>query len=165
MVHEQVVELLERAIKLLQEQAEPQHINEAGLAIIKESEGLRFRAYRCPAGVWTIGYGHTLNVLKGDTCTEEKAAEWLRKDCERAEQAIEQLVTVPLTDNQFSALVSWVFNLGPEALKESTLLRKLNAAEYAAVPGEMKKWNKANGVTLNGLVARRKKEAALWLQA
>lgn len=147
------------------------HINEEGLAIIRESEGLRLRAYKCPAGVWTIGYGHTNGVQPGDSCTIRQAEEWLKEDCEQAERDIAELVTVPLTDNQFSALVSWVFNIGSdidaddiaEGLGDSTMLKRINAGDYSGAAIEMQKWNKAGGKTLPGLIARRQREAALWL--
>lgn len=138
------------------------HINDAGLALVKRFEGLKLKAYRCPAGVWTIGYGHTRGVKAGDVCTREQAEAWLRADLEEAERDVLRLVKSPLSDNQFSALVSWTFNLGGGSLARSALLRRLNLGYYDAVPGEMKRWNKAGGHVLPGLVLRRDAEAKLW---
>lgn len=140
-------------------------INAAGLTIIKESEGLRLKSYRCPAGVWTIGYGHTAGVKSGQVCTLEQAEHWLREDVEWAEKAVSDMVTVPLSENQFSALVSWVFNVGASAAKRSTLVKLLNNGEMTGtvVEREFKRWNKGGGKVLPGLVIRRAKEADLFV--
>lgn len=115
-------------------------------------------------GTLTIGYGHTKGVKPGMTCTEEQAEQWLREDLAKHEARVNELVTVPLTDNQFAALVSFDLNTGE--LHSSTLLKKLNAGDYNAVPSEMAKWVKTtiNGkkVTSSGLVNRRAAEAGLW---
>ncbi len=137
-------------------------INDAGLALVQAFEGFRAEAYRCPAGVWTIGYGHTVEVAEGDRITLEDAEVLLRSDLARSEAAVDRLVTVPLSDNQFSALVSFCFNLGEGNLASSTLLRKLNAGNYDAVPSQLARWVKGGGRTLPGLVRRRAAEAALW---
>lgn len=138
-------------------------INQSGLAIEKKFEGGPFlQAYRCPAGVWTIGYGHTRDVVEGMTCTVAQAEAWLLEDNEDAQDNVSREVSVPLNDNQFSALVSFVFNLGAGALAHSTLLRLLNAGKYDEVPGQLAQWCHADGVTLEGLVRRRAAEAALW---
>jgi lysozyme len=133
---------------------------------IKQWEGLRLRSYQDSAGVWTIGYGHTsdgaFKVGPGQTITEAKATELLRVDLREAEQAIDRGVTVPLSDNQFGALVSFAYNVGNAAFRKSTLLRKLNAGDYDAVPSELAKWNKAGGKVVQGLVNRRAAEAGLW---
>lgn len=152
------------ALQAMMEPGPPEvrHINAAGLQIIKDSEGCRLRAYKCPAGVWTIGYGHTKGVQAGDSCTQRQADEWLVVDCQVAERAVDRLVTAPLTDNQFSALVSWTFNLGEGNLAKSTMLKRINEGKMDAVPGEMKKWVHAGTTELTGLVTRRAKEAALW---
>jgi len=144
--------------------------NEAGLAIIRHFEGLKTRAYRCPAGIWTIGYGHTVGVRRSDVCTKEQAERWLREDVLYAEEAVSRMVKVPLTDNQFSALVSFAYNVGidddsdaiPEGLGDSSLLKKLNRGDYGSVPASLRRWNKAGGRVLLGLVRRRAAEAALW---
>lgn len=102
------------------------HINEKGLALVKEFEGCKLEAYLCPANVWTIGYGHTLSAAPGMLIDETKTEALLREDLQNAEEAVDQLVEVPINDNQFSALVSFVFNVGKTAFEQSTLLRLLN---------------------------------------
>ena len=147
----------------------PRAVNEAGLALIKQWEGRRLAAYRDPVGIWTIGYGHTdaagpPAVKRGLKITEGQAESILRSDLAQYEAAVEAAVTVPLTDNQFAALVSFCFNVGPGNLRGSTLLGKLNAGAYAAVPAELAKWNKAGGKVLPGLANRRAAEAGLWVK-
>ncbi len=144
-------------------------INEAGLRLVKKSEGFYPDAYLCPAGVPTIGYGHTDGVSLGQTITEAEAETFLKEDLEAAAKDVERLITAPLTDNQFSALVSFVFNLGAGSLQSSTLRKRLEAGNYEAVPGELNRWVKATDPvtgekkTLRGLVKRRAAEGALWL--
>lgn len=137
-------------------------INGAGLCLIKDHEGLRLEAYDDGVGVWTIGYGHTHGVKPGDTCSQMQADEWLDQDLCFAEDAVEDLVKVPLTDNQFAALVSFVFNEGRKRFAESTLLMKLNEGGYDLVPAYLKSWIFAGGKVMQGLVNRRKAEADLW---
>jgi len=133
-----------------------------GVELIRHFEGCRFDAYLCPAGVWTIGYGHTANVKEGDTIDQETAEAFLIEDLESFERDVTRLVEVPLTQQQFDALVSWTFNLGAGNLAESTLLRKLNNYQYAEVPEQMMRWVRAGGQVLEGLVRRRAAEAALF---
>ena len=133
-----------------------------GVELIRHFEGCRFDAYLCPAGVWTIGYGHTADVKEGDSIDQEAAEAFLIEDLEKFEQAVTRLVEVPLTQQQFDALVSWTFNLGAGNLAESTLLRKLNNYQYAEVPEQMMRWVRAGGQVLEGLVKRRAAEAALF---
>ncbi len=143
--------------------SDEQHINDAGLALIKKSEGVRLDAYQDSVGVWTIGYGHTHGVHPGQRITHEQAEAFLRQDIEKvAEKPVNDMVEVDLTDNQFSALCSFVFNLGSGTLEKSTLLKKLNAGDYAAVPAELLKFNHAGEKVLNGLTKRRQAEADLW---
>jgi lysozyme len=137
-------------------------INAAGLELVKSFEGLRLQAYRDAVGIWTIGYGHTPGVKAGQTITEAQASQFLVADLADAESAVERFVTVPLNDNQFAALVSLTFNIGTEAFRRSTLRKKLNAGDYAAVPAQLALWIKGAGKTLPGLVRRRKAEADLW---
>lgn len=142
-------------------------LNEAGLALIKQWEGCRLTAYRDPAGVWTIGYGHTdaagpPRVTPGLTLTQAEAEALLRADLARFEAAVEAAVTVPLTDNQFAALVSFCFNVGPANFRRSTLLKRLNAGDDGTVPAELAKWTRAGGKALAGLANRRAAEAGLW---
>lgn len=137
-------------------------INSLGLALIKEAEGLRTAAYLDTGGVPTIGYGHTRGVRMGQTCTPEEAEVWLEADLADSENAVSRLVTVPLTDNEFAALVSFVFNVGAGQFEKSTLLRKLNAGGYASVPAQLSAWVFDNGRVIPGLKSRRAREAALW---
>ena len=133
-----------------------------GVELIRHFEGCRFDAYLCPAGVWTIGYGHTAGVKEGDSIDQEAAEAFLIEDLETFERAVTRLVEVPLTQQQFDALVSWTFNLGAGNLAESTLLKKLNNYQYAEVPEQMMRWVRAGGKVLDGLVRRRAAEAALF---
>lgn len=137
-------------------------ISKAGLDLIKQFEGLYLNAYRCPAGVPTIGYGHTAGVAMGQTITQQQADDYLRRDVRQFERAVARLVTVPLTQGQFDALVSFAFNLGEGALAQSTLLRLLNAGDHAGAAAQFDRWNKADGRVLPGLVRRRAAERALF---
>jgi lysozyme len=143
-------------------------ISERGLAIIREFEGLRLKAYPDPASggdPWTIGYGHTLDVEPGDTCTLEEAEQWLLDDCADAEVAVLKHVRVPLSQGQLDALISFVFNLGDGNFHKSTLLRKLNAGDYVGAWQEFPRWNKAAGKVMPGLSRRRAAEAKLFAQS
>ena len=137
-------------------------INAAGLALVRDYEGLRLEAYQDTSGIWTIGYGHTRGVRPGDSISAEQAEQFLEADLMEAERAVASYVRVPLTDNQFSVLVSFVFNEGEGAFAKSTLLRKLNEGGYALVPACLKSWIFDDGRVLPGLVKRRAAEAALW---
>lgn len=144
--------------------AEPQtrRINAEGLQILKESEGLVLKAYKDPVGIWTIGYGSTgPHVVPGKVITEAQAEELLKDDLSRFEAWVSANCN-PSTDNQFSALVSFAFNLGEGALKDSTLRKKHLAGDYVGAAGEFGKWINAGGRPLPGLVKRRAKEAALY---
>ena len=133
-----------------------------GLALIKKFEGLELTAYQCSAGVWTIGYGHTKGVQPGDEWSQSHAEHMLEVELEEYEGYINNAVKVALSQNQFDALVSWVYNLGPANLKASTMLKVLNEGKYEDVPYQMKRWNKAGGKVLDGLVRRREAEALLY---
>lgn len=137
-------------------------INEAGLSLVKSFEGLFLNAYQDSVGVWTIGWGHTKGVRQGQSITEAQATQFLLADMAEAEAAVERLVTVPLSGDQFAALVSFTFNLGAGAFGGSTLLRKLNGGDYASVASEMMRWDHAGGKTLAGLTRRRKAEGELF---
>ncbi|OLL53469.1 glycoside hydrolase family protein [Bartonella henselae] len=142
-------------------------ISKEGLTLIKQWEGLRLSAYQDSIGVWTIGYGHTKSagkpfVRKGMIITEKQAEELLCRDLQQFENAVEQAVTVSLTDEQFAALVSFCYNIGTAAFCNSTLLKKLNNGDYEAIPTELQKWTKAGGKRLQGLVNRRAAETGLW---
>lgn len=136
----------------------------AGVGLIKRFEGLRLRAYRCSAGRLTIGWGHTGDVSPGAVITEHQAEAILSVDLESAERAVERCVDVPLTQGQFDALVSFVFNLGEGRLAGSTLLRKLNAGDVAGAADELLKWRYAAGAVSPGLVKRRAAERTLFLR-
>lgn len=133
-----------------------------GMNIVKFYEGLRLQAYLCPAGVPTIGYGHTQNVKLGMTCNQKQAEEWLESDFFLAKRDVKAVVKVPLKENQLDALASFVFNLGVRKLIQSTLLKKLNAGDYSGAACEFDKWVFGGGVKLKGLVKRRAAERQLF---
>ncbi len=136
--------------------------SQRGIDLIKRFEGLRLSAYKCPADVWTIGYGTTAGVKPGQTITKERAEELLREDVERFEAQVLRLVKVPLTQGQHDALVSFVYNLGAGNLSNSTLLRLLNSGDYKGAAAQFDRWTKAGGKELPGLVKRRAAERALF---
>ena len=138
--------------------------SDKGIDLIKKYEGCYLKAYKCPAGVWTIGYGHTNGVKSGMVITKDQAVTYLKNDLITYERAVNSYVKVPLTQNQFDALVSFSFNCGTAALKHSTLLKKLNSGYYDGAANEFTKWNKSNGKVLNGLVRRRQEEKELFLK-
>lgn len=138
-------------------------INAAGLALIKSFEGCQLTAYRCPAGVWTIGYGSTgPQVIPGKKITQLEAEGLLRSDLKRFEQGVSAL-GVELNENQFSALVSLAFNIGVENLRRSTLVKDLRAGDFASAADQFLVWDKAHGRSLPGLVRRRAAERKLFL--
>jgi len=137
--------------------------SEACYDMIREHEDFRSEAYLpTPNDVWTIGYGHTRGVRKGDICTIDDAEDWLRADVAPTVASIRREVKVPLTQNQFDALVSFIFNVGVAAFEESTLLRKLNAGDYHGAAEEFGRWNKQKGKVLAGLTKRRAFERNLF---
>jgi len=140
-------------------------VNKAGLDLIKSFEGLRLEAYPDPGtggDPWTIGFGSTKGVRKGMKITEQEAEQRLVMDLQDACKAVERYVTIPLNDNQFAALVSFTFNVGGGNLAVSTLLKRLNEGEYASVPMQLMRWNKAAGKVMNGLTRRRTAEGDLF---
>jgi len=141
-------------------------ITDKGLALIKSSEKLVLTTYICPAGYPTIGYGHVVKASEAKTfaggITEARAEELLRQDIIAAQRAVLRLISVPLSDGQFDALVSFTFNLGSGALQRSTLRRKLNRGEYESIPDELLRWVWAGGSKLRGLVKRRRAEGILF---
>jgi len=137
-------------------------ISEEGKALIKKFEGCELDSYVCSGGVWTIGYGHTAGVKQGDKINQDEADHLLTEDLEEFEGYVNNAVEVALDQNQFDALVAWTFNLGPSNLKSSTMLEVLNEEKYSKVPSEMKRWNKAGGKVLEGLIRRRDAEALLF---
>jgi lysozyme len=137
-------------------------LTQEGIDLVKRFEGCRLKAYKCPAGVWTIGYGHTKGVKQNDVITQAQAEEYLAQDLQEAGKEVVRLVKVPLNDNQFSALCSFVFNVGAGNLQKSTLLKLLNQGQKDAVPEQLLRWTKSKGIVLRGLMARRLSEAILW---
>lgn len=135
----------------------------SGIRLIKNFEGLRLSAYQCLAGVWTIGYGHTACVKPGDTITAGQAELFLRDDLSQSEVVVSRLVRVPLSQNQFDALVSFTFNLGAGNLKNSCLLKKLNAGDYSGAADELPRWNRSRGRVEEGLTRRRLAERSMFL--
>lgn len=144
-------------------------VNQQGLELIKEFEGFRSKSYKCSAQVWTVGYGHTSAagppaVGPMTEVTLAQGEEILRRDLRTFERAVDGAVKVELTPNQFSALVSFCFNVGPGAFRGSSVLKAVNARQWSEVPRRLALWNKAGGKVLPGLVRRRAAEAALFLE-
>ena len=139
--------------------------NQAGIALIKSFESCKLKAYLCPANVWTIGWGTTKGVKPGQTITQAQADKLFADDLARFETAVSKAVKVPLTGNQFSALVSLCYNIGAGAFAKSTLVKRLNARDYAGAQAQFARWNKADGKTLAGLTRRRAAEAKLFATA
>jgi lysozyme len=136
-------------------------------ALLKKFEGCKLSSYRCPANVCTIGYGHTSaagapEVTDGMKITQKDADDILRRDLVKYETAVYGMVQQPLTQHQFDTLVDFAYNAGVGALKSSTLLKKVNAAQFDDVPTELMKWTKGGGKVLPGLVRRRQAESAWW---
>ena len=129
-----------------------------GIDLIKQFEGCKLKAYKCPAGIWTIGWGRTTNVREGDTCTQAQADAWLEAEYDQFEAGVIKMVTRPITDDMKGALTSFAYNLGLNALRGSKLLKKLNAGDFQGASDEFPKWVNAGGVRLAGLVKRRAAE-------
>lgn len=138
------------------------NISKEGLALIKRFEGCELKAYRCPANVLTIGYGHTKNVTEDMEITQQEANDMLDEELIEYCEYIDKMVKVSLNQNQFDALVAWIYNLGPTNFRNSTLLTVLNQERYSDVPEQIKRWNKADGKILDGLIKRREAEALLF---
>ena len=137
-------------------------ISAEGLALIKKFEGCELEAYQDAVGVWTIGYGHIKGVKEGMTITKQQAEEMLEEELIEYENYVKEAVKYQLDQCMFDALVSWTYNLGPSNLNSSTLLKVLNAGDYDGVPEQIKRWNKAGGKVLEGLIRRREAEALLF---
>lgn len=134
-----------------------------GLELIKRFEGCRLTAYRCPAGVWTIGYGHTKDVKEGQRISEAEAERMLAEDLRYYEQMVGLMVMKPLEAHQMDALVSFAYNCGVAALRKSTLLKLVNQnPKDPKIREAFGMWNKAGGKVLPGLVKRREAEADLY---
>ena len=137
-------------------------ISENGLELIKHFEGCELEAYQCAAGVWTIGYGHTKHVKAGDKITKAIADSLLAEEMHEYEGYVNNAVKVDLNQDQFDALVSWTYNLGGGNLNASTMLKVVNSGDFEGVPAQIKRWNKAGGKVLEGLIRRREAEANLF---
>jgi len=138
------------------------NISKEGIALIKKFEGCELEAYKCAAGVWTIGYGHTKDVKEGEVITKEEAESMLVHELQEYCSDVDIAVKVDLKQNEFDALVSWTYNLGPTNLNSSTMLRVLNEGKHDDVPTQIKRWNKAGGEVLKGLIRRRNAEALMF---
>lgn len=141
-------------------------VPEPAVALVKRFEGLRLEPYRDAAGFWTVGYGHLVSRDRGTTrpavIDAEQAEALLAADLGRTARQVGRLIRVPVEEGQYGALVSFAFNVGSAALAASTLLRKVNAEDHAAVPGQFLRWTMAGGRKLPGLVRRRTAEAAMY---
>ncbi len=139
-------------------------INQAGLDLLEKAEGYSSTPYYDQGGKLTIGIGHTGDDVHPDGwITHDQALILLRHDLEAAARSVQELTVCPLTDNQLSALVSFVFNVGAFAFSTSTMRRKLNKLDYAGAAEEFLRWTHIKGVTIRGLEARRAAERALFL--
>lgn len=139
-------------------------INDKGLSLIKSFEGLQLMAYRDLAGVWTIGYGHTgSDVSPTQKISLEQANMLLLNDLDMFEHGVSKFVTVPVNDNQFSALVSFVYNIGLGSFEKSTLLKLLNLKQYEPSAEQFLRWDKVGGKEIPGLLRRREAERKLFL--
>jgi len=156
-------ELKQQKSKMTEHGENKMQISQEGIDLVKQFEGLELKAYQCAAGVWTIGYGYTKGVMEGDTWSEEKSDHMLLHEfANEYENVVNACVKVPINQCQFDALCSFVYNLGGNALATSTLLKVLNSGDYNGVPEQIKRWNKAGGKVLAGLVRRRSAESELF---
>jgi lysozyme len=139
----------------------------AAINLIKRFESLRLDAYLCPAGVWTVGWGHTAGVREGLRITEEMAEEFLCRDIQQAVSGLSTVILAPLTQGQYDALVSLCFNLRGGAQRLSSiaprLVAKINSGDVAGAAGELLDIDRANGEVLPGLVRRRQAERAMFV--
>lgn len=129
--------------------------SKSGVQLTERFEGCKLTAYQDQVGKWTIGYGHTLNVFAGQTCTQEQAEAWLQEDMAWAVRVVNALVTVPLSQGEFDALVDFTFNLGSGSIQHSTLLKLVNAQQFETAAKEFEKWDMAGGKHVAGLLRRR----------
>lgn len=133
------------------------------IAHIKSFEGCKLKAYKCPSGVWTIGYGHTSGVMPNSRCTQAQADAWLRLDIARHAQLLSRHIRVDLSQSQMDAIVDMAFNVGVSAVVSSTLLRYINEQRpHHEIQNQFMRWTKSNGRVLNGLKKRCEWRAAQW---
>jgi len=146
-------------------------VNEEGYALIKHFEGCRLKAYKCPANVWTIGFGNTfyengMKVKEGDVITQQRAEELAKFIIDQFAVTIEPFILKPLNDNQFSACVSLAYNIGTSGFKRSSVFKKLNInPNDPTIADSFKLWNKGGGKVLAGLVKRREAEIQLYFKS
>ena len=138
---------------------------QALLDFIKGWEGCKLVAYQDSVGVWTIGYGHTVNVHEGDTCTQEQADKWIADDVDERWHAIDQFIRATLAEHEMAAIVSLAFNVGVSAVAKSTLLSRVNNGDFGSAADEFLRWNRAGGKIVPGLTKRRQAERAMFLNA
>ena len=143
-------------------------MSRAGIQMLVNFEGFHHQAYRCPAQVWTIGFGTTVypdgrRVQQGDECSWEQALSYKMHMLKKFERVVQEAIHVPLTQSQFEALVSLAYNIGPHAFKTSTLVKKLNAGDYVAAAEQFLRWNKVGSQVVQGLVNRRQQEK-IWFE-
>ena len=138
----------------------PMTYSKAGIQLTERFEGCRLAAYPDTGGVWTIGYGHTNGVHESMTCTREQAEAWLKQDIQAAADAVNRRVSVLLKQSEFDALVDFVFNLGVRAFARSTMLKDINAGNFAAAASQFPLWDQDAGRALAGLLHRRLAEEA-----
>ncbi len=144
-------------------------ISENGYALIRDFEGFENKAYKDTGGVWTIGYGTIKypdgrSVKQGDTCTRAQAEQWLKSDCRWVDACLDKYVKANINQNQFDALASFVYNIGENQFRSSTLLAKLNAGDYRVAAANFDRWIYDNGKIITGLVTRRAREKALFMK-
>lgn len=149
---------------LLERNIIPSEARDKAIKLLETFEGCRLKAYKCPAGVWTIGYGHTEGVKEGDTITKEKAREILGQDLLAYHNQLVPLVYVPVTKSMHAALLSFIYNLGAGTCKKSTLFKELNARNYQAAANGFSQYVFAGGKKLDGLVSRRNAERQMFLK-
>jgi lysozyme len=146
-------------------------VNAEGYALIKRFEGCRLKAYKCPANVWTIGFGNTFyengdKVKEGDVITQQRADELAKFIIDQFAVSITPFILKPLNDNQFSACVSLAYNIGTGGFKRSSVFKKLNInPQDPTIADSFKLWNKGGGKVLNGLVTRREAEIQLYFKS
>jgi lysozyme len=133
----------------------PTIYSKTGVQLTERFEGVRLTSYQDSVGIWTIGFGHTFGVTEGMTCTEDQATAWLIEDTAIAQADVNKYVTVTLTQGEFDALVDFAFNVGRGNLNNSTLLKELNAGDYAGAADQFTRWDHAGGVVVAGLLRRR----------
>lgn len=139
-------------------------MSDQGVEFLKKWEGLRLEAYQDGGGRWTIGYGHTGDVRPGETITRQEAEDLLIEDVGWAEDAVSRMITLPLSQKEFDALVSFTFNVGAEAFRTSTLRSVLNAGLRLQVPEQLCRWIYDNGQMIHGLARRRVAESQMFLE-